>query len=77
MLKGSTVLPGKLEAAALPRICSGACPFFTPIYERGRKIAGKGTCANHASDAATCVGTPCHWKLTRYSRRHALAELAN
>jgi hypothetical protein len=77
MMNSSVALPTKAESAALPRICSGACAFFNPVYMQGRKIAGKGTCANHAAESETAVGSPCIWKLTRYSRRHDFVDMAD
>jgi len=77
MLKSNLAFPAKSEPVALPRICSGACAFFMPVYEQGRKIAGQGLCANHASEAATSVGSLCIWKLSRFSRRHDGVDLTN
>ena len=77
MLKSYVAFPAKSEPAALPRICSGACAFFVPVYEHGRKLAGQGLCANHASEATTSVGSPCIWKLSRFSRRHDGVDLAS
>ena len=43
------------------RICSGACPFFEPVYDLGRKVAGTGACEKHGSGTAVRVGNMCLW----------------
>jgi hypothetical protein len=53
----------------LPRICSGACPFFVTLYDQGRKVPGKGVCMNHGTEMTVQVGARCAWKLSRFSRR--------
>jgi hypothetical protein len=62
---------------AFPRICSGACPFFSSIYAQGRKVAGTGSCLNHGSDMPTRVGDTCAWKLSRFHRRAPLHATAS
>ncbi len=54
--------PTRAPAALAPaRICSGACPFFEPRYDLGRKIAGTGQCDKHGGDTVVQVGSPCQW----------------
>jgi hypothetical protein len=43
------------------RVCSGACPFFEPLYDLGRKIAGTGACEKHGGEHVVRVGNPCLW----------------
>ena len=44
-----------------PRVCSGGCSFFLAEYDRGRKIAGVGTCQKHDSQLPVQVGNLCLW----------------
>ena len=46
------------------RVCSGACPFFEPLYDLGRKVAGTGMCGKHGGEVAARVGTACLWPKT-------------
>ena len=65
------------QAPARQRICSGACPFFTPEYDRGRKIAGIGRCEKHDSQLRVQVGDVCIWTQPGAERlRHGDAALA-
>ena len=69
------MLEAKPTNAMLPRICSGACPFFVTVYDQGRKVAGIGCCVNHGSETTTRVGAKCAWKLSRFSRRRPLEDI--
>jgi hypothetical protein len=56
--------PRDVQAPA--RICSGACPFFEPVYDLGRKVAGTGACEKHGGGITVQVGNACLWpKLSR------------
>ena len=50
-----------------PRICSGGCQFFSPEYNKGRKIAGMGSCDKHDSQLSVQVGEFCVWLTSRVS----------
>jgi len=52
---------GPIYRAPRSRICSGACPFFSPTYQQGRKLPGVGTCDRHESALPVTVGTLCLW----------------
>ena len=56
------------QAPARHRICSGACPFFSPEYDRGRKIAGIGRCEKHDSQLRVQVGDFCLWARERFAK---------
>ncbi|HZT06999.1 MAG TPA: hypothetical protein VFC51_08200 [Chloroflexota bacterium] len=43
------------------RVCSGGCPFFSPEYVNGRKLAGMGCCQKHDSQLTVRVGNACIW----------------
>ena len=55
--RNATIRPVQAPA----RICSGACPFFEPIYDLGRKVAGTGVCGKHGGETTVRVGHPCLW----------------
>jgi hypothetical protein len=75
-MSAATMFEAK-PAAVPPRICSGACPFFVTQYEQGRKVPGTGLCMNHGSELSTRVGAECAWKLSRFSRRRPLVDIAS
>ena len=54
-----------------PRICSGGCQFFSPEYDRGRKIAGMGSCDKHDSQLTVQVGDFCVWLTGRMNAASA------
>jgi hypothetical protein len=74
-MSAATIFDAKPTQSILPRICSGACPFFVTLYQQGRKVPGTGLCVNHGSEMTTHVGAECAWKLSRFSRRRPLEDV--
>jgi hypothetical protein len=76
-VKETTMRTETPQAPTRQRVCSGACPFFTPEYDRGRKIAGIGRCEKHDSQLRVQVGDFCLWTQPSLSKsRHAEPPVA-